>query len=189
LPDLPINVIVRADGSGTSYVFSKHLSTIDEEFSKTVGTNTMPNWPVGTKSKGNEGVTASLKSTPGSIGYVEYGYAKSQNLTAAHLENKAGKYVAASTASGQAALASVTLPDNLIAWASDPAAADAYPIVTYTWVICYRKYPDAKKLAALQDLLKYSLTEGQKEAEALGYIPLPASVTSKDLAALQTLTN
>jgi phosphate transport system substrate-binding protein len=189
LPDLPINVVVRADGSGTSFVFSKHLSTVSEEFNKTVGTNTMPNWPVGTKSKGNEGVTASLKSTPGSIGYVEYGYANSQKLTFATLENKAGKFVAASTASGQAALASVTLPDNLIAWASDPEAADAYPIVTYTWLICYRNYPDAKKLAALQDLLKYSLTDGQKEAEALGYIPLPASVTSKDLAAVQTITN
>ncbi len=81
-----------------------------------------------------------------------------------------------------------TLPDNLIAWASDPAATDAYPIVTYTWLICYRKYPDAKKLAALQDLLKYSLTDGQKDAEALGYIPLPASVTGKDLAAVQTIT-
>ncbi len=189
LPDLPINVVVRADGSGTSYVFSKHLSAVSEEFDKAVGTNTMPNWPVGTKSKGNEGVTASLKTTPGSIGYVEYGYANSQKLTTAMLENKAGKYVAASTASGQAALASATLPDNLIAWASDPAAPDAYPIVTYTWIICYRKYPDAKKLAALKDLLKYSLTDGQKDAEALGYIPLPASVSSKDLAAVQTITN
>ena len=189
LPDLPINVVVRADGSGTSYVFSKHLSAVSEEFDKAVGTNTMPNWPVGTKSKGNEGVTASLKTTPGSIGYVEYGYANSQKLTTATLENKAGKYVAASTASGQAALASATLPDNLIAWASDPAAPDAYPIVTYTWMICYRKYPDAKKLAALKDLLKYSLTDGQKDAEALGYIPLPASVSSKDLAAVQTITN
>lgn len=189
LPDLPINVVVRADGSGTSYVFSKHLSAVNEDFNKAVGTNTMPNWPVGTKSKGNEGVTASLKTTPGSIGYVEYGYANSQKLNTATLENKAGKYVTASTASGQAALASVTLPDNLIAWASDPAAPDAYPIVTYTWLICYRKYPDAKKVAALQDLLKYSLTDGQKDAEALGYIPLPANVTSKNLAAVQTITN
>jgi phosphate transport system substrate-binding protein len=189
LPDLPVNVVVRADGSGTSFVFSKHLSAISEDFNKTVGTNTMPNWPVGTKSKGNEGVTASLKTTPGSIGYVEYGYAKSQSLTTANLENKAGKYVAASTASGQAALASAALPDNLIVWNSDPDASDAYPIVTYTWLICYRKYPDAKKLAALQDLLKYSLTDGQKESEALGYIPLPANVSSKALAAVQTITN
>jgi phosphate transport system substrate-binding protein len=189
LPDLPINVVVRADGSGTSFVFSKHLSTISPEFAKAVGANTMPNWPVGTKSKGNEGVTASLKTTPGSIGYVEYGYAKSQKLTTASLENHSGKFVAASTASGQAALASVELPANLIGWASDPAAADAYPIVTYTWIICFRHYPDAKKLAAMQDLLKYSLKDGQNEAEALGYIPLPAATVSKDLAAVQTITN
>ena len=102
---------------------------------------------------------------------------------------KAGKYVAASTASGQAALASVELPANLIGWAPDPSAAAAYPIVTYTWIICYRHYPDAKKLAALQDLLKYSLKDGQNDAEALGYIPLPAATVSKDLAALPTITN
>jgi phosphate transport system substrate-binding protein len=188
LPDLPINVVVRADGSGTSYVFSKHLSAISEEFDKKVGTNTTPNWPVGTKSKGNEGVTASLKTTPGSIGYVEYGYAQSQKLTFAALENKSGKYVAANTASGQAALASIELPENLIAWGSDPKGAEAYPIVTYTWIICYRHYPDAKKLAALQDLLKYCLNQGQKDAESLGYIPLPASTVTKDLAAVQTIT-
>jgi phosphate transport system substrate-binding protein len=120
---------------------------------------------------------------------VEYGYANSQKLATASLENKSGKFVAASTASGQAALASVALPDNLIGWASDPAAAEAYPIVTYTWIICYRHYPDAKKLAALQDLLKYSLKEGQNDAEALGYIPLPAATVSKDLAAVQTIVN
>jgi phosphate transport system substrate-binding protein len=188
LPDLPINVVVRADGSGTSFVFSKHLSAISEEFNKTVGVNTTPNWPVGTKSKGNEGVTASLKTTPGSIGYVEYGYAQSQKLTFAALENKSGKYVAANTASGQAALASIELPENLIGWGSDPAGADAYPIVTYTWIICYRHYPDAKKLAALQDLLKYSLNQGQKDSESLGYIPLPATTVAKDLAAVQTIT-
>jgi phosphate transport system substrate-binding protein len=189
LPDLPINVIVRADSSGTSFVFSKHLSAVSEDFNKAVGANTMPNWPVGTKSKGNEGVTASLKTTPGAIGYVEYGYANSQKLNTATLENKAGKYVAASTASGQAALASADLPANLIVWASDPTAPDAYPIVTYTWLICYRKYPDAKKLAALQELLKYGLTDGQKDAEALGYIPLPLNVSTKALAAAQTITN
>ncbi|MGC2211110.1 MAG: phosphate ABC transporter substrate-binding protein PstS [Candidatus Korobacteraceae bacterium] len=188
LPDLPINVIVRSDGSGTSYVFSKHLSTIDPAFDKAVGANTMPNWPVGTKSKGNEGVTAGLKSTPGSIGYVEYGYAKLQNLTFANLQNKSGKYVAASTASGQAALASVDLPSNLIGWASDPSAADAYPIVTYTWMIFYKKYDDPKKVAAIQDLVKYCLNNGQQTSESMGYIPLPASVVSKDLAAIQTIS-
>ena len=76
LPDAPINVIVRADSSGTTFVFSKHLSAISEEFAKSPGTNKMPNWPVGTKAKGNEGVAAALATTPGAIGYIEYGYAK-----------------------------------------------------------------------------------------------------------------
>lgn len=188
LPDLPINVVVRADGSGTSFVFSKHLSAISDEFDKGVGANTMPNWPVGTKSKGNEGVTASIMTTPGSIGYIEYGYAKSQKVPFAVLENKSGKFVAASTAAGQAALASAALPDDMIVWASDPEAADAYPIVTYTWLICYKKYPDKTKQQAMQDLVRYGLTDGQTDAETLGYIPLPASVVAKATTALQNIS-
>jgi phosphate transport system substrate-binding protein len=188
LPDLPINVVVRADSSGTSFVFSRHLSAVSPDFEKGVGANTMPNWPVGTKSKGNEGVTASIMTTPGSIGYIEYGYAKSQSVPFASLENKSGKFVTASTASGQAALASATLPDDLIVWASDPEPADAYPIVTYTWLICYKKYADKGKLQAMQDLVKYGLTEGQKDAESLGYIPLPESVVAKATAAVQGLS-
>ena len=187
LPDQAINVVVRADSSGTSFVFSKHLSAINPEFAKTVGTNKMPNWPVGTKSKGNEGVTASLMTTPGSVGYIEYGYAKSQNVPFAALENKAGKFVTASTASGQAALASAELPNNLIAWNPDPAGEDAYPIVTYTWQIFYKKYEPAK-LAAIQELIKYQLNDGQKDAEAMGYIPLPESVIAKGLAASSNIT-
>src|SRR5271165_1646293 len=109
LPSTPINVVVRADSSGTTFVFSKHLAAISPEFDKTVGVNNMPNWTVGTKSKGNEGVTASLMTTPGSIGYVEYGYAHSQNLHMATLENKSGNYVAVSTDSAKAALASAQL--------------------------------------------------------------------------------
>ncbi len=188
LPDLPINVVVRADGSGTSFVFSKHLSAISEQFGKDVGANTMPNWPAGTKSKGNEGVTASIMTTPGAIGYIEYGYAKSQNVPFATLENKSGKFVQAGTSSGQAALASATIPDDMIVWASDPEAADAYPIVTYTWLICYKKYPDKNKLQAMQDLVKYGLTDGQKDAEAMGYIPLPAAVVAKATSAVQNIT-
>jgi phosphate transport system substrate-binding protein len=188
LPDLPVNVVVRADSSGTTFVFSKHLSAVSEDFSKNVGANTMPNWGVGTKSKGNEGVTASIMTTPGSIGYIEYGYAKSQKMPFATLENKSGKYVEAGTASGQAALASATLPDDMIVWASDPDAADAYPIVTYTWLICYKKYPDRNKLQALQELVKFGLTDGQKDAESLGYIPLPATVIAKATAAVQNIT-
>jgi phosphate transport system substrate-binding protein len=188
LPDEPINVVVRADSSGTSFVFSKHLSAISPEFGKIVGTNTMPNWPAGTKSKGNEGVTASLMTTPGSIGYIEYGYAKSQNVPFAALENKAGKYVTAGTASGQEALASTTMPENLIAWNSDPTGDGAYPIVTYTWMIIYKKY-DAAKLPAVQSLIKYGLTDGQKDAESLGYIPLPQAVIAKATAAIANVSS
>jgi len=187
LPDLPINVIVRADGSGTTYVFTKHLSAISPEFQKAVGVNNMPAWPVGTKSKGNEGVTASIMTTPGSIGYIEYGYAHSQNVTTATLENKSGNYVAASTDSAKAALASAQMPADFIAWVSDPEAKDAYPIVTYTWVILYKKNDNKEKLDALKGLLIYSLTDGQKESESLGYVPLPAEVVTQAKAAVEAL--
>jgi phosphate transport system substrate-binding protein len=186
LPATPINVVVRADSSGTSFVFSQHLSAINSDFAKSPGASKMPNWPVGTKSKGNEGVTASVKTTPGAIGYIEYGYAKSQNMPMAILENKSGAWIAPSTASGQAALASVQLPDNLIAWMPDPEPNDAYPIVTYTWLLVYKKY-DKTKLPVLQDVIRYGVTDGQKDAEPLGYIPLPAPVVDKVKAAVSTL--
>jgi len=184
LPDATINVVVRADGSGTSFVFSKHLSAISKDFADKVGTNKAPNWPVGVKSKGNEGITATLKTTPNSIGYLEYGYAKQNGVAMASLENKAGKFVEASLASGQAALAGVKMPADLIAWLPDPEGDAAYPIATYTWLLCYKKYDDAHKLAALKDVIKYALTDGQKDSEALGYIPLPESVAKQVLAAL-----
>ena len=187
LPNTPINVVVRADSSGTTFVFSKHLAAISPEFEKTVGVNNMPNWTVGTKSKGNEGVTASLMSTPGSIGYVEYGYAHSQNLHMATLENKSGNYVAVSTDSSKAALASAQLTPDLIMWVSDPTTPDAYPIVTYTWMILYKKYDNKEKLTALKALVNYGLTEGQKEAEPLGYVPLPDNIVAADKAAIQAL--
>ena len=188
LPDDPVNVVVRADGSGTTFVFTKHLSAISPEFAQSPGVNTLPNWPVGTRSKGNEGVTASVMMTPGAIGYIEYGYAKSQNLPMAILANKSGSFVAPTTASAQAALATAQFPENLIAWVPDPDAKDAYPIATYTWLICYKQYYDKGKFQVLQDLLTYCVTDGQKESEALGYIPLPPEVADKAKAAIQNIT-
>ena len=183
LPDAPINVVVRADSSGTTYVFTKHLSAASQDFGKNIGVNNMPNWPVGTRSKGNEGITASLMTTPGSIGYIEYGYAHSQNLPIATLQNKAGTYVAATTASAEAALAGAEMPADLIAWVSDPDGKDAYPIVTFTWMLFYKKYDDKNKLDAIRALINYGLTDGQKESESLGYVPLPAPVVDKVKAA------
>ena len=183
----PINVVVRADSSGTSFVFTQHLSAISRAFARSPGKNDMPAWPVGTRSKGNEGVTASVQTTPGSIGYVEYAYAMVQKLPMAQLENKSGQFVAPSTGSGQAALGSVTMPENLVAWAPDPLGKNAYPIATYTWLLCYKKYPDRNKAQALRNLLSYILTDGQKESEALGYIPLPAVVAAKVKAAVKNI--
>jgi phosphate transport system substrate-binding protein len=188
LPDAPINVIVRADSSGTTFVFTKHLSEVSKEFAKDIGVNTMPNWPVGTKSKGNEGITASLLTTPGSIGYIEYGYAKSQNLPMAALQNRAGNFVVPTIESAQAALASAEIPADLIAWVPDPEGKDAYPIVTFTWMIFHKKYDNQAKAKALRALIEYGLTDGQKESEALGYVPLPPQVVSKVKAAAETIS-
>jgi phosphate transport system substrate-binding protein len=188
LPDRPINIVVRSDSSGTTYVFTKHLAEINSEFAKSVGVEKAPNWPVGTKSKGNEGVTASITTTPGSIGYIEFGYATGAKLAMASLENREGAYIKPSIESAQAAMAAVTMPDDLIAWLPDPEGESAYPIVTYTWIICYKTYGDAKKVEALKDILTFCLTEGQFSSEQLGYIPLPATVVEKVKAALNRIT-
>lgn len=188
LPDQPINVVVRSDSSGTTFVFTKHLSEINPEFAKSVGVEKAPNWPVGTKSKGNEGVTASITTTPGSIGYIEFGYAKGAKLPMASLENKAGSFVKPSIESAQVAMATAEMPDDLIAWLPDPEGEDAYPIVTYTWIICYKSYDDAGKLNALKEVLNFCLVEGQESSVELGYIPLPESVVEKVQAALNSIT-
>jgi len=183
LPDQPINVVVRADSSGTTFVFTQHLSAISPEFAASPGTNKMPNWPAGTRSKGNEGVTASIMTTPGAIGYVEYGYATGTKLPMASLENSSGNFVAPSLASAQAALATAVLPDDLVVWLPDPAGEGSYPIVSYTWLLCYKSYDDAGKSAALRDVIDYCLGQGQTESESLGYIPLPENVVVKVRAA------
>ena len=188
LPDLPINVVVRADSSGTTFVFTKHLSEVSAEFAASPGTNKMPNWAVGTRSKGNEGVTASIMTTPGSIGYVEYGYAKGQRIPTASLENKSGAFIAPSTESAQASLSMAEMPENLILWISDPDGEASYPIVTYTWLLCYKTYEDPAKAKVLKEVIGYCLDKGQSESESLGYIPLPKNVVAKVKAALATIS-
>lgn len=188
LPSLPINVAKRSDGSGTTFVFSKHLAAISPEFKEDVGVDKSTDaWPVGVGGKGNEGVTALVKQTPGTIGYVEYGYAEHNGLSTASLQNKSGNFVKPTPESGAATLASVELPENLRIWPDDPAGAQDYPIATFTWILLYKKYPDATKLKALKDFVTYGLTEGQKAAPSLGYIPLPAPVVEKCKAALATV--
>ena len=187
LPARPITVAYRSDGSGTTYVFTQHLAAISPEFDEEVGYDKSVTFPVGVGGKGNEGVTALVKQTPGSIGYVEYGYAEQNKLPVASVENKSGNFIAPTPLSGAAALASVELPENLRAWPVDTAAPDGYPIASFTWLLLYKKYDNAGKLKALKDFVTYGLTEGQSFAVDLGYIPLPESVVAKANAALSTI--
>lgn len=187
LPDLPINVAFRSDGSGTTFVFTKHLSAISKDFADEIGTDKSVTWPVGAGGKGNEGVTALIKQTPGTVGYVEYGYAAHNGLSMASLQNKSGKFVQPTDESGAATLAHVEFPENLRIWPEDPSGDDDYPIATFTWLLLYKKYTDAAKLKALKDFVTYGLTDGQKFAGELGYIPLPGPVVEKSKAALATI--
>lgn len=179
MPSTPITVVTRSDGSGTTFVFTTHLSAVSPEWKAGPGAGKSVNFPVGVAGKGNPGVTALIKQTPGAIGYVEYGYALQTHMPMAVLENHDGKYVQADLSTGQNSLATVALPENLRVWIPDPQGADAYPIVTYTWLLCYKKYDDPKVAQTVKALVTYGLGEGQKDSEAMGYIPLPANVIDK----------
>jgi len=181
LPDSDITVVRRADASGTTFVFTQHLSAISEEWKKGPGTGTSVNWPKSDKfvaSPKNDGVTATIKQTPGSIGYIEYAFAKFSKIEMASLQNKAGQLVAPGGEGGADALASVKLPGDLRAWITDPEGPKSYPIATYTWMLFYKDNKDPKKASALREMVDYCLGEGQKMSEQMGYIPLPASVVA-----------
>jgi phosphate transport system substrate-binding protein len=189
LPDLPITVVRRSDASGTNFVFTKHLSAINPAFKEKVGSGTTVSWPSSDKfvaAPKNDGVTATVKQTPGAIGYIEYGYAKLTKANSALLQNAAGDYVAAGDASGAAALANARLPANLIAWVEDPAGSGSYPIVSFTWMLFYEKQ-DPQKAEYLRQLVNYGLSQGQKIADSMGYIPLPESVVEKVKAASEKI--
>lgn len=188
LPHLPVNVAKRSDGSGTSFVFSKHLAAISPAFDREVGVDKSTDaWPVGVGGKGNEGVTALIKQARGTVGYVEYGFAAHNGLAMASLQNRSGHFVPPTPESGAATLAGIALPANLRAWPVDPAGAGDYPIVTFTWLMLSKKYTDPALAKALREFVTYGLTDGQNVAPSLGYIPLPASVVAKCRAALATM--
>ena len=187
LPNLPITVVTRSDGSGTTAVFTGHCAEFSAEFKDKVGSGKSVTWPVGVAGKGNDGVTALIKSTPGAIGYVEYGFAANNKLTMADLQNKAGNFIAPSVESAATTLASAKLPSNLRAFIFDPKGANDYPIVTFTWLLVKKSYADAAKGAAVKAFVTYGLTKGQAIAPQLGYVTLPAEVVSKAQAALETV--
>jgi phosphate transport system substrate-binding protein len=189
LPDTPITVVRRSDSSGTTYLFTRHLSAISPAFKSGPGVGTSVQWPASDKivaAPKNDGVTATIKQTPGAIGYIEYGYAKLTKATTAELQNKAGKFIAASQKSGEAALAGATMPPDLRAWIDDPAGDEAYPIAGFSWMLFYKKQ-DPKKAEVLRKMVDYSLTKGQTMADGMGYIPLPPSVIEKVKAAAKDI--
>ena len=188
LPATKITVVTRSDGSGTTFAFTTHLTGISDAWKSGPGPGKSVNFPVGVAGKGNPGVTALIKQTPGAIGYVEYGYAKQTSMPMATLENKAGKFIKPSLESGQKALASLALPEIRRAWIPDPAGDDSYPIVTYTWLLCYKKYQDPKVVNTLKSLVQFGLDQGQSYSEELGYIRLPPQVIAADKKALDQIS-
>ena len=183
LPDLPITVVRRSDSSGTTFVFTQHLAAISPDFKSAVGVGTTVQWPSKSNFVGsprNDGVTATIIQTPGAIGYIEYGYAKMSKQPMALLQNKDGKYIAPNAETGAAALASADLNGkDLRVWVSDPSGENAYPITTFTWMLFYRNLNKPDVTAALRKMVEWALTDGQKMADGLGYVPMPEVVVKK----------
>ncbi|BBA79090.1 phosphate ABC transporter substrate-binding protein [cyanobacterium endosymbiont of Rhopalodia gibberula] len=192
LPSQSITVVHRSDGSGTTEVFTKHISAISSEWANTIGQGKSVEWPtikgkfIG--SKGNEGVTATIQQIEGAIGYIEYGYAKNNGLTMAALENLSGNYIEPSDESAEQTLDAVTLPENLRVFITDPEGDQSYPIVTYTWMLAYKQYDDPQKAIAMEAMVEHALNHGQEASKKLGYVALPPSVKEKVAAAADVIS-
>ncbi len=188
LPDLDIAVMHRADGSGTTNIFTEYLTKVSPEWKDKVGVGKSVKWPVGLGGKGNDGVTGLVKQTPGAIGYVELAYAKQNGLPMADLKNKAGAFVKPSIESTSAAGAGAKIPDNLVASVTDAEGKDSYPIAAFTYLLVHKDAKDAAKGKALVEFLWWANHDGQKFAAPLDYAPLPGPVAEKVSATIKALT-
>jgi phosphate transport system substrate-binding protein len=180
LPATNIAVVGRLDSSGTTYAFTSHLAAVNPSWSDEggPGVGKIVAWPnVAMLARGNEGVASRIKISEGAIGYVEFGFAQRVGLPVASLENKEGKFVAPTPDAGAAAIsASAHLGlESLAASVVDPSGAEAYPIVTYSWLMLLRTYP-AEQGRVLRSFIDFGLSEGQRISTDLGYIPLPGAV-------------
>jgi phosphate transport system substrate-binding protein len=187
LPDAGIVVAHRADGSGTTYVWTDYLSKVSSEWAKRVGKGTAVKWPVGLGGKGNEGVAAIIKNTPNSIGYVELIYALRSDMPFGEIQNKAGKFVKADLASANAAAEGVAMPDDFRVSITDSASPDAYPIASFTWLLIPQRISDPAKKTTIVKLLNWVLTDGQRMTSKLSYAPLPKSVAAKEVKAVSSI--
>jgi phosphate transport system substrate-binding protein len=189
LPDAPITVVHRADGSGTTYIFTDYLSKVSPAWRTTVGSGTSVAWPVGLAGKGNEGVADLVKHTENSIGYVELIYSVQHDLPYGGVRNRAGAYVLPSLESVNAAAAAAALdmPPDFRVSITDANGPDAYPISGFTWLLVPARFADAQKGAAMKKFLAWMLEDGQTLAPPLLYAPLPPQVISLEREAISTV--
>jgi phosphate transport system substrate-binding protein len=194
LPSLVITVVRRAEGSGTTFNFTNHLNAIDKRWKKDnggPGAAKTVQWPVGIGGKGNAGVAALIEQTPGAIGYIEAGYAELVDLPMATLENQAGEYVRPTEENVRTALAEAKFNKVLGATIADPKGKHAYPIVTFTWLVCRKKYADPRIGEKLKAVLEYCLEtapgRGQALSNDLGYVELPADTLKAAYEAVKGL--
>ena len=180
----PIRVVYRSDGSGTTYAFTNSLDAFG---GWGPGVAKAVKWPTGVGGKGNEGVAGTIKNTPGSIGYVNTGFVRANKLQAAAIQNKAGKFVLPTAATGAAALNNITLNANLAGENPNPSGANAYPISTLTWILAYRT-GNGEKADDIRAALKYALSgKAQGIADDLGYVPLSGSVLNRARLAVERI--
>ncbi len=180
LPDTPIVVVHRSDGSGTTYIFTDFLSNVSAEWKQKVGTGKSVEWPAPSSvgGKGNEGVAGQVRQTPGAIGYVELAYALENKMTQALLQNKAGKYLVCTAEGVKAAAAtksSISPTDFSIV---DAAGPGAWPISGFSWGFVYENPTDKARAKLTRDALEWLVTDGQPIASSLNYVPLPPQIES-----------
>jgi phosphate transport system substrate-binding protein len=189
LPASDILVVHRADGSGTTYIWTDYLSKVSEEWKTKVGKGTSVNWPVGLGGKGNEGVMGIVKQTPNAIGYVELIYAVQNKVPYGAVRNAAGVFVTADLAgvSAAAAGAAKDMPADFRVSITNAPGKTAYPISSFTWLLIPSRIADTGKRDAIKGFLKWMMTDGQNFAEPLAYAKLPKEVVTKELKAIATI--
>lgn len=190
LPNTPILVVHRSDGSGTTNIFTTYLSAVNPTWASKVGKGISVNWPVGLGGKGSEGVTGLVKQTEGAIGFVELSYAISNHLPVAAMQNKAGEFVEPSAQSTSAAIGAFAdaLSKDVRNPIVDANAPGAYPIAGLTFLIIPKDGKNVARRQAMKDFIKYVLTDGQNSVSSLNYPPLPQSIQQLDLKVLDQIT-
>jgi phosphate transport system substrate-binding protein len=187
LPGTDITVVHRAESSGTTFIFVDYLGKISPEFQKTVGVKSAVDWPVGIGGKGNEGVAGLVSQTPGAIGYVELVYAMQNGISFGAVQGSAGDMVKASPESVTKAAARAVIPDDFRVSITNAPGNGAYPLSSFTWFLLYADPPDKSQARALNEFVKWALTDGQKYAPGLHFARLPESLVARELIALETI--